>query len=60
MGDDDKMATFGFVVQEIVDLADCTIVGNDRKALIVHVQNQILTLVGEVISRRRVEAWRLP
>lgn len=37
--EDSKMATFGLVVQKVVDLADCTIVGNDRIALVIHVQN---------------------
>lgn len=50
-------ATFGLVVQEVVDLADCTVVGNDRIALVVHVQNQILTLGGRgYISEICVEA----
>jgi len=44
-----KQLTFGFVGKEIVNLGGGSVVGNDVKALVVDVQNEVLTLLKERI-----------
>ena len=44
-----EMLTLGLVLQELVNLAGGAIVGNDVEALVVHVEDQVLTLNDDVI-----------
>lgn len=41
--------TLGFVLQEVVDFAGGSVISDDIKALVVHVQNQVLALDPNVI-----------
>lgn len=50
--------TFGFVGEEIVNLGGGSVVGNNGEALIVDVQNEVLTLSKREIAVRNHAMWR--
>ena len=45
-----SLHTFRFVVKEVLDFARGTIIGDDGKTLIIHVQNEVLALERVLMS----------
>ena len=53
---DDAMVTFCLIGKEVVNFGGCTIVGDDNEAFIVHVEDQILTLLkGERLAKLEID-----
>jgi len=47
----------GFVCKEMVDFGYCPIVGNDSKAFVIHIKDQVLALLAVYRTKSSHWAW---